>query len=37
MDLSSFYPLLIDLTWVLAMVGVALGFVYVLIKPEEKK
>ena len=37
MDLNSFYNILIDLSWVLAVVGVALGFVYVLIKPEEKK
>jgi hypothetical protein len=37
MDLTSFFDILVDLTWILAMIGVTLGVVYVLVKPEENK
>jgi hypothetical protein len=37
MDLISFFDILVDLTWILAMIGVTLGVVYVLVKPEENK
>jgi hypothetical protein len=37
MDTSSFYNLLIDLSWILAMVAAGLGVVYIFVKPEEKQ
>jgi hypothetical protein len=37
MDTSSFFTLLQDLVWILAMVGAGIGVVYILVKPEEKK
>ncbi len=37
MDLNSYYTILIDLAWVLPMIVVVLGVVYILIKTEEKK
>jgi hypothetical protein len=37
MDINSVYPILINLSWILAMVGVALGVIYVFVKPEEKQ
>lgn len=37
MDTTSFFNLLTDLTWVLAMIAAGIGVVYILVKPEEKK
>jgi hypothetical protein len=37
MDISSFYSILINLSWILTMVAVGLGVVYILVKPEEKQ
>jgi hypothetical protein len=37
MDISSFYSILINLSWILAMVAAGLGVVYILVKPEEKQ
>lgn len=37
MDTSGFYSILVDLSWILAMVAVGLGIVYIFVKPEEKK
>ena len=37
MDIASYYNILIDLAWILPMIVVVLGVVYVLIKPEDKK
>jgi len=37
MDTSSFFTLLTDLVWVLAMVAAGIGVVYILVKPDEKK
>jgi hypothetical protein len=37
MDLSSFYNMLIDLSWILAMLAAGLGVVYIFVKPEEKQ
>lgn len=37
MDTSSFFTLLQELVWILAMVGAGIGVVYILVKPEEKK
>ncbi len=36
MDIASYYNILVDLAWILPMVVVVLGIVYILIKPEEK-
>ncbi len=36
MDISTFYTLLYDLSWILALAAAGLGFVYVFLKPEEK-
>ncbi len=38
MDITSYYTLLVDLSWVLSTSVIVLGVVYVLIsEPEEKK
>ena len=37
MDIASYFTLLIDLAWILPMVVVILGVVYILIKPEDKE
>jgi hypothetical protein len=37
MDISSFYSILINISWILAMVAAGLGVVYILVKPEEKQ
>ncbi len=37
MDINSYYTILIDLAWILPMIVLVLGVVYILIKPEEKK
>ncbi len=36
MDISTFYTLLNDLSWILALAAAGLGFIYVFLKPEEK-
>jgi hypothetical protein len=36
MDIGTFYTLLYDLSWILALAAVGLGFIYVFLKPEEK-
>ncbi len=37
MDINAFYSLLNNLTWILAIVAAGLGFLYVFVKPEEKR
>ena len=37
MDTSAFFGFLDQLSWILAMIGLGLGFLYVFIKPNEKK
>lgn len=37
MDLSSFYNLLVDLSWILATVAAGLGVVYIFVKPEKNQ
>jgi hypothetical protein len=37
MDISTFYSLLTDLSWILALAAAGLGFLYVFLKPEEKQ
>ncbi len=37
MDTSSFFTLLTDLAWVLAVVAAGIGIIYILVKPGEKK
>jgi len=37
MDNIAFYTLLNNLSWILAIVTAGLGFLYVFVKPEEKK
>jgi hypothetical protein len=37
MDNTAFYMLLNNLSWILAIVTAGLGFLYVFVKPEEKK
>jgi hypothetical protein len=37
MDNNAFYALLNNLSWIIAMVTAGLGFIYVFVKPEEKK
>jgi hypothetical protein len=37
MDLTSFYNLLTELSWILAMVAAGLGVIYIFVQPEEKQ
>jgi hypothetical protein len=37
MDVNAFFGLLSNLSWVLAMLALGLGFLYVFVKPQEKK
>ena len=37
MDAAAFYGLLETLSWVLAMLALGLGVLYVFVRPEEKK
>ncbi len=37
MDATAFYGLLGTLSWVLAMLALGLGVLYVFVRPEEKK
>jgi hypothetical protein len=37
MDTTSFFTMLQDLVWILAMAAAGIGVVYILVKPEEKK
>jgi hypothetical protein len=37
MDIASYFNTLIDIAWILPMIVIVLGVVYVLIKPEDKK
>ena len=37
MDANDFFNLLGNLSWVLAMLALGLGFLYVFVKPQEKK
>jgi len=37
MDLTSFYTILTDISWILAVVAAGLGVVYIIAKPEEEQ
>jgi hypothetical protein len=37
MDISSFYSILTDLSWILALAAAGLGFLYIFLKPDEKQ
>ena len=37
MDATAFYGLLGNLSWILAMLALGLGVLYVFVRPEEKK
>jgi hypothetical protein len=37
MDIGAFYTLLNNLSWILAILAAGLGFIYVLLKPEDKQ
>jgi len=37
MDISSFYSILTNLSWILALAAAGLGFLYIYLKPEDKQ
>jgi len=37
MDTSTFFSILTELSWILAIVAAGLGVVYILVKPEDKQ
>jgi hypothetical protein len=36
MDISTFYTLLYELSWILPLAAAGLGFLYIFLKPEVK-